>query len=80
MKNTEDRNLTIRNELDRLEDRIISCEKRIFNQQFESDKNQTLDSQSANQNIQEPLMLMNQLKDLQLRENNVIAYNIPESD
>ena len=44
MKNTEDRNLTIRNELDRLEDRIVSCEKRIFNQQFESDKNQTLDT------------------------------------
>ena len=80
MKNTEDRNLTIKHELDRLEDRIVSCEKRIFNQQFESDKNQTLDSQSANQNIQEPLMLMNQLKDWQLRQNNIIAYNIPESD
>ena len=30
MKNTEDRNITIRSELDKLEDRIDSCEKQIF--------------------------------------------------
>ena len=50
MKNTEYRNITIRNELDKLEDRKVSCEKRIFNQQSsrnESDENQTLDSESA---------------------------------
>ena len=28
MKNTEDRNITIRNELDKLEDRIAFCEKK----------------------------------------------------
>ena len=30
MKNTEDRNITIRSELDKLEDRIDSGEKQIF--------------------------------------------------
>ena len=30
MKNTEDRNITIKSELDKLEDRIDSCEKQIF--------------------------------------------------
>ena len=39
-----------------------------------------LDSESANNNTQEPLMLMNQLKDWQSRQNNIIAYNIPESE
>ena len=39
-----------------------------------------LDSESANNNTQEPLMLMNQLKDWQSRPNNIIAYNIPESE
>ena len=66
MKNTEDRNITIRNKFDKLEDRIVSCEKRIFNQQSSKNKldgNQTLDSESANNNTQETLMLMNQLKD-----------------
>ena len=66
MQNTEDRNITIRNELDELEDRIDSFEKHIFIQQSstnKSDENQTLDSESANDNTQEPLMLMNQPKD-----------------
>ena len=83
MKNTKDRTITIRNELDKLEDRIVSCEKRIFNQQSstnESDENQTFDSESANKNTQEPFMLMNQLKDRQSKQNNIIAYNIPEPD
>ena len=83
MKNTEDRNITIRSELDKLEDRIDSCEKQIFIQQpstNKSDENQTLDSEPANNNTQEPLMLMNQLKDWQSRPNNIIAYNIPESE
>ena len=83
MKNTEDRNITIRNEPDRLEDRIGSCEKQIFIQQSstnKSDEPQTLDSESANNNTQEPLMLMNQLKEWQSRQNNIIAYNIPESE
>ena len=83
MKNTEDRNIPIRNELDKLEGRIVSCEKRIFNQQpstNESDENRTLDSESTNRNNQEPLMLMNQLKDWQSRQNNIITYNIPGSD
>ena len=81
MQNTEDRNITIRNELDELEDRIDSFEKHIFIQQSstnKSDENQTLDSESANDNTQEPLMLMNQPKDWQSRQNNIIAYNIPE--
>ena len=81
MQNTEDRNITIRNELDELEDRIDSFEKHIFIQQSstnKSDENQTLDSESANNNTQEPLMLMNQPKDWQSRQNNIIAYNIPE--
>ena len=50
MKNTWDRNI-IRNELDKLEGRIDSCEKQIFIQQSsanKSDKNQTLDSDSTN--------------------------------
>ena len=54
MENTEYRNITIRNELDKLEDRTVSCEKRIFNQQSsrnESDENQTLDSESANKKL-----------------------------
>ena len=62
--------------------RIVSCEKRIFNQQpstNESDENQKLDSESTNKNNQEPLMLMNQLKDWQSRQNNIITYNIPRS-
>ena len=83
MKNTEDRNITIRNEPDRLEDRIGFCEKQIFIQQSstnKSDEPQTLDSESANNNTQEPLMLMNQLKEWQSRQNNIIAYNIPESE
>ena len=83
MKNTEDRNITIRSELDKLEDRIDSGEKQIFIQQpstNKSDENQMLDSESANNNTQEPLMLMNQLKDWQSRQNNIIAYNIPESE
>ena len=66
MQNTEDRNITIGNELDELEDRIDSFEKHIFIQQSstnKSDENQTLDSESANNNTQEPLMLMNQPKD-----------------
>ena len=66
MKNTEDRNITIRNELDKLEDRIAFCEKKKFNQQSstnKSDENQTLDTESANKNTQEPLILMNQLND-----------------
>ena len=83
MKNTEDGDITIRNELDKLEDRIDSCKKQIFIQQSstnKSDENQTLDSESANSNTQEPLMLMKQLKDWQSRQNNIIAYNIPESE
>ena len=83
MKNTEDRNITIRSKLDKLEDRIDSCEKQIFIQQSstnKSDENQMLDSESANNNTQEPLMLMNQLKDWQSRQNNIVAYNIPESE
>ena len=83
MKNTEDRNITVRNELDKLEDRIDSCEKKIFNQQSstnDEDENQMLDSESASKNTQKPLMLMNQLKDCLSRQNNIIAYNIPESD
>ena len=83
MKNTEDRNITVRNELDKLEDRIDSCEKKIFNQQSstnDADENQMLDSESASKNTQKPLMLMNQLKDCLSRQNNIIAYNIPESD
>ena len=74
MQNTEDRNITIRNELDELEDRIDSFEKHIFIQQSstnKSDENQTLDSESANNNTQEPLMLMNQPKDWQSRQNNI---------
>ena len=83
VKNMEDRNITIRSKLDKLEDRIDSCEKQIFIQQSstnKSDENQMLDSESANNNTQEPLMLMNQLKDWQSRPNNIIAYNIPESE
>ena len=83
MKNTEDRNITIRSKLDKLEDRIDSYEKQIFIQQpstNKSDENQMLDSEPANNNTQEPLMLMNQLKDWQSRQNNIIAYNIPESE
>ena len=38
MKNTEDRNITIRSELDKLEDRIDSCEKQIFIQQSLTNK------------------------------------------
>ena len=79
----EDRNISIRSELDKLEDRIDSGEKQIFIQQpstNKSDENQMLDSESANNNTQEPLMLMNQLKDWQSRQNNIIAYNIPESE
>ena len=42
MKNTEDRNITIRNKLDKLENRTVSCEKQIFNQQPSTNKkNQT---------------------------------------
>ena len=77
MKNTEDRNITIRI------DRIDSCEKQIFIQQCsrnKSDENHTLDSESTNNNTQEPLMLMNQLKDWQSRQNNITACNIPESE
>ena len=71
MKNTEDRNITIRNELDKLKGRIVSCEKRIYNQQSltnEPDENQALDSESALKSTQEPLMLMDQLKDWQSRQ------------
>ena len=71
MKNTEDRNITIRNELDKLEDRIDFRKKQIFIQQSstnKSDENQMLDSESANNNTQEPLMLMKQLKDWQSRQ------------
>ena len=84
MKNIEDRNITIRNELsDKLEDRIDSCEKQIFIQQSstnQSDENQMFDSESAINNTQEPLILMNQLKDWQSRQNNIIAHKIPESE
>ena len=45
-----------------------------------SDENQTPDSESANDNTLEPLMLMDQLKDWESRKNNIIAYNIPESE
>ena len=72
VKNMEDRNITIWSELDKLEDRIDSGEKQIFIQQpstNKSDENQMLDSESANNNTQEPLMLMNQLKDWQSRQN-----------
>ena len=78
----ENRKITISNELDKLEDKINSCEKQIFIQQSskKSDKNQTLDSELVNNITQELLMLMNQLKDWQSRQNNIIAYNIPESE
>ena len=72
VKNMEDRNITIWSELDKLEDRIDTGEKQIFIQQpstNKSDENQMLDSESANNNTQEPLMLMNQLKDWQSRQN-----------
>ena len=63
----ENRKITISNELDKLEDKINSCEKQIFIQQSskKSDKNQTLDSELVNNITQELLMLMNQLKDWQ---------------
>ena len=83
MKNTKGRNITIRNELHKLEGRTVSCEKQILCQQSstnKSDENQTLDSASASKNTQEPLMLMNQLKYCQSRQNVIIAYNISESD
>ena len=38
MKNTGDRNITIRNEFDKLEGRIDSCEKQIFIQQSSANK------------------------------------------
>ena len=41
-----------------------------------SDENQTPDSESANDNTLEPLMLT----DWESRKNNIIAYNIPESE
>ena len=71
MKNTKEKNITIRDELDKLEDRIDSCKKQIFIQQSstnKSDENRMLDSESANNNTQEPLMLMKQLKDWQSRQ------------
>ena len=83
MKNAEDRNITIRKELDKLENSIDSSKKQIFIQQsstIKSDENQMLVSESANNNTQVPLMLMNQLKDWQSRQNNIIAYNIPVSE
>ena len=83
MKNTEGRNITIRNELDKLEGRKDSFKRQIFIQQSstnKSDESQTLDSELANNNTQEPLKLMNQLKDWQSRQNNIIAYIVPESD
>ena len=79
----------MRSDPDKLEDRIDSCKKRMFIQQIfifvddstkKSYENQTLDSESANNNTLEPLILMNQLKDWQSRKNNIIAYNIPESE
>ena len=89
LENTEDRNITTRNDLDKLNDRIDSCKTQMFIQQIflfvddstkKSDENQTPDSESANDNTLEPLMLMDQLKDWESRKNNIIAYNIPESE
>ena len=71
MKNNEDRNITIRNKLDKLEDRIDSCKRQIFIQQSstnKSDENQMLDSELAYNNTQEPLMLIKQLKDGKSRQ------------
>ena len=62
MKNPEDRNITIRKELDKLENSIDFSKKQIFIQQSstnKSDENQMLVSESANNNTQVPLMLMN---------------------
>ena len=89
LENTEDRNITTRNDLDKLNDRIDSRKKQMFIQQIflfvddstkKSDENQTPHSESANDNTLEPLMLMDQLKDWESRKNNIIAYNIPESE
>ena len=72
LENTEDRNITTRNDPDKLNDRIDSCKKQMFIQQIflfvddstkKSDENQTPDSESANDNTLEPLILMDQLKD-----------------
>ena len=42
-------------------------------------KTRRLIQELANNSTQEPVMLMNQLKDWQSKQNN-IAYNIPESE
>ena len=79
----EDRNVALRNQLVKLEDRIDSCEKRIFNQQSptnESDRNQTTDLEPTNENTREPLILMNQLKDGESRQNKYMVNNIPEDE